>query len=567
MGQESSAYSKPDENNIRTMSAISTGTFAAFAQKPLVNVQVDFCRADDPRPGIYACSDPDLNLTFINDVWARHLQKSPHELVGMNALEFISADQHFRLKQVLEFLNPLNPVCVLELQFDKDSTKWGRWVIRAVYDRSELLEYQGSFEDISEIKRKELQLERDRLELEKIVEARTIELQKEIARSKMMEEELLRREKLESLGILASGIAHDFNNILTIISGNNSLAGIILEEKGDYEALELLDEVQRGVMQARELTEQLMTFSRGGIPVIETVSIESLVREVSGFVLRGSNVRAVFSASGQIWPAEIDRGQIGQVFHNIILNAAQSMPGGGNIEIYMSNIMPETAAALALVEEKYVQIVIKDHGTGIASEDLGNIFVPYFSTKEKGHGLGLAMAYSIVKKHSGMIIVNSEPGLGTTFEIYLPASDNIIIEQVTAAKVNLSGHGRLLVMDDDRVVRNTLGKMIRQLGYVADLSSDGGETIQMYMEAMQAGIPYHAVILDLTVPGGMGAKETLEKLLKLDGNIKAIVSSGYSSDDLLVNYMNYGFCAAIQKPVQIECLSRVLYDTIGLDYS
>lgn len=566
MNPELSAYNKPDDNNIITMSLISAGSSKVFAKKPLANAKVDFCLADDLRPGIYACSDPDLNLTFVNDVWARYLKKAPHELVGMNALEFISANLHSRFREVLDFLNPLNPVCVLELELDKESIKWARWVIRAVYDHSELVEYQGSFEDISEIKRKELQLEQDRMELEEVVLSRTAELQKEIARCKMMEEELIRKDKLESLGILASGIAHDFNNILTIISGNNALAGIILEEKGDYEVLELLGEVQRGVMQARELTEQLMTFSRGGVPVKETSSIEILVREIAGFVLRGSNVRAIFSTSGQIWPVDVDRGQIGQVFHNLIINAAQSMPNGGNIEIYLSNVMPETAAAMALAEERYVQIVVKDHGTGISPEDIGNIFIPYFSTKKNGHGLGLSLSYSIINKHSGIIKVSSELEVGTTFEIYLPASEKLVIEQNDIAKVNFTGHGKILVMDDDRVVRNTLGRMIRQLGYTADLSDDGQETIQMYMEAMEAGAPYHALILDLTVPGGMGAQETLDKLLKLDSKIKAIVSSGYSSDDLLVNFREYGFCGAIEKPFAIDRLSKVLFDVIGVDY-
>ncbi|MGE5389440.1 MAG: ATP-binding protein [Deltaproteobacteria bacterium] len=524
---------------------------------------INYWFTDDCRSGIYGCCDPDLKVTFVNDVWARSLNKQPHELVGSNALELIAPEVHPYLIRVLGHLNPSFPVCVLELELDAKAATWARWTIRAVYHGPMLVEYQGSFEDISDIKQREVRLNQDRLELEAVVESRTAELQKEIARRQMMEEELLRKNKLESLSILASGIAHDFNNILTIISGNNSLAGIILEEKGDYEVQELLDEVQRGVMQARELTEQLMTFSRGGVPIKEASSIETLVREVAGFVLRGSNVRAVFSNSGQIWPVDIDRGQIGQVFQNLILNAAQSMPGGGNIEIYLSNIMSETVAALTMAEGRYVQIVVKDHGTGISREDLGNIFVPYFSTKEKGHGLGLAMAYSIVNKHNGMIKVSSELGVGTTFEIYLPASESMIIEKNNIVRVNISGQGRILVMDDDRVVRGTLGRMLRQLGYEADLSNEGRETIQMYMEAKQAGNPYHAVILDLTVPGGMGAQETLQRLLKLDDKTKAIVSSGYSSDEVLVNHRHHGFCGAIEKPFEIDRLSQVLFEALG----
>jgi len=419
-------------------------------------------------------------------------------------------------------------------------------------------------EEMIDKKNEELQLREDRKNLEALLEYRTAELHREIDQRKMMEEELFRKEKLESLSILASGIAHDFNNILTIISGNNSLANIILEEKGDYEVCELLDEIQRGVAQARELTEQLMTFSRGGMPVKEASSIEELVQETASFILRGSNVRTVISMSGQIWPANIDRGQIGQVFQNLLLNAAQAMPGGGVIEIYISNIVPETAEALALKSGRYIQVVVQDHGNGISREDLSNIFVPYFSTKERGHGLGLAMAYSIIQKHDGNIKVSSELGIGSTFEIYLPASEDIVINKGSVTRVNFSGKGRILIMDDDRTVRNTLGRMLRQLGYETDLARDGQDTIEMYVEAREAGAHYHAVIMDLTVAGGMGAQEAMQRLLKIDNEIKAIVSSGYSTDEVMVNYNNYGFCGILEKPIEIDSLSRVLFEAVGL---
>lgn len=534
----------------------------------LTNGRCDYWFVDDIRPGIYCCCDPDLNLTFVNDVYARYYNRYPHQLLGVNALTLLPLVVHPYLTQILGYLNMTCPVCIAELLIDPSEEKpmWVRWTIRAVYNESKLLEYQASWEDITDMKLREVKLNQDRQALEAIAEDRGNELQKEIRQRKAIEEELLRKEKLESLSILASGIAHDFNNILTIINGNSSLANIILEEKNDYEVCELLDEVQRGVMQARELTEQLMTFSRGGAPIKEVSSIEDLVQESAGFVLRGSNVRALFSIGGQIWPVDIDRGQISQVFHNLLLNAAQSMPTGGIIEIYIGNIVPETAAALALAEGRYVQIVVKDHGSGIASEDLSNIFVPYFSTKEKGHGLGLAMAYSIIKKHDGLIKVSSERGIGSTFEVYLPASDEMLAEKGNIKKVNFSGQGRILVMDDDRIVRNTLGRMLQQLGYKPDLASDGQEAIQMYIEARQAGIPYHAVIMDLTIAGGMGARETVHKLRQIDDELKAIVSSGYSSDEVLINHSKYGFCGAIEKPVEIDRLSQVLFEAVGLKY-
>jgi len=568
MGQEE-IYQQQSREDFGMGCVSASGRYYKRFIEALRDARFDFWFVQDFRPGIFACFDPDLNLTFANDVYARSFNKQPHEMVGVNALTLIPPFAQPYLMQVLGYLNQKYPVCIIELEMpvSDEGSEWVRWTIRAVYNaEATLIEYQGHWEDITGTKTGELKLKHDHKNLEALVESKTAELHQEIAQRKIIEEELFRKEKLESLSILASGIAHDFNNILTIISGNNSLANIILEEKGDYDVCELLDEVQRGVTQAQELTEQLMTFSRGGIPVKEAVSMEDLIQESAGFVLHGSNVRAVFSSSGQIWPADIDRGQIGQVFHNLILNAAQAMPRGGIIEIYISNIMPEIAEALALNAGRYVQVVIKDHGTGISSEDLGNIFVPYFSTKDKGHGLGLAMAYSIIKKHDGKIKVSSESGIGTTFEVYLPASDDIIIDKGSVTKVNFSGQGRILVMDDDRTVRNTLGRMLRQLGYEADLARDGQDTIQMYVEAREAGTPYHAVIMDLTVAGGMGAQETMQKLKKLDDKIKAVVSSGYSADEVLVNHRNYGFCGMLEKPIEIDRLSRVLFEAVGPQY-
>lgn len=535
--------------------------------KGVTDSEVDCWFITPGWPNLFCCIDRDLCYSFVNDAYAQFYNMQPGDLIGKNALSVIPPVLHPYIQQIRDSLTYESPICTVELALSKsvESPLWARWIIRAVYDHnSNLTEYQATWEDITDIKLRELKLNQDRRALEAMIEDRNKELQREISQRKAIEEELLRKEKLESLSILASGIAHDFNNILTIISGNNSLANIILEEKADYEVCELLDEVQRGVMQARELTEQLMTFSRGGAPVKEVSSIEDLVQESAGFVLRGSNVRAIFSISGAIWPVDIDWGQISQVFHNLLLNAAQAMPNGGIIEVYISNIMPETAAALALLEGRYVQIVVKDHGSGIASEDLGNVFVPYFSTKDKGHGLGLAMAYSIIKKHDGVIKVNSELGIGSTFEVYLPASDQSITEKNSSRKVNFSGQGRILVMDDDRIVRNTLGRMLNQLGYKPDLAGDGQEAIQMYIEARQAGSPYHAVIMDLTIAGGMGARETVQKLQQIDGNIRAIVSSGYSSDEVLLNYGEYGFCGVIEKPVEIERLSQVLFEAVGL---
>lgn len=533
----------------------------------VTNIEVESWFISPGWPGLYCCIDPNLCYSFVNDAYAQYYNMQPRDLVGKEAFSVIPPALHPYILQIQDSLNPESPICIVELNINRseESPLWARWIIRAIYDYdSGLVEYQATWEDISEMKLRELKLEQDRAELEAIVESRTAELQREIAERKRMEEELYRKDKLESLGILASGIAHDFNNILTIISGNSSLVSTILEEKADYEVHELLDEVQRGVMQARELTEQLMTFSRGGAPVKETSSIQKLVQESASFILRGSKVRAVFSAHGQIWPVNIDRGQISQVVSNLIINSSQAMPDGGIIEICINNIPPEAAAALMLNEGRYVQIIIKDHGIGIPAEDLGNIFVPYFTTKAKGHGLGLALAYSIIEKHEGDIKVNSELGVGTTFEIYLPASDDLFIDNPPDEKINYLGQGRILIMDDDEMIRNTLGRMLRQLGYETGFARDGEEAIDIYNQAKQAGTPYQVVIMDLTIAGGMGGKETVQRLKQLDSNLKAIVTSGYSCDEVMINYVGFGFCGAIEKPYEIDKLSRVLYEIVVL---
>ncbi len=380
----------------------------------------------------------------------------------------------------------------------------------------------------------------------------------DITRERQLEEELFRAQKLESVGILAAGIAHDFNNILTGISGNIGLAKI--RHGLEPGAFELLDEAEKAVLRARQLTQQLLTFSRGGTPITKTISLAGLLRDAATFALRGSNVRCDFFVPEDCWPVKADEGQISQVVNNLIINAQQAMPEGGVVTLRADNVMAGAELGIPVQPGRYVHITVGDHGTGISPEHLQRVFDPYFSTKAKGRGLGLAVTYSIIQKHGGHISVASELGIGTTFHIYLPASVERRIEEreKETGKVP-SGQGRILVMDDEEIVLDVAQKILRHLGYEVYSAKEGREAVEMYRKARESGRPFDAVILDLTVPGGMGGKEAMEQLMKLDPAVKGIVSSGYSDDPVVADFKDYGFSGVISKPYQIPALSRTLH--------
>jgi CheY-like chemotaxis protein len=274
-------------------------------------------------------------------------------------------------------------------------------------------------------------------------------------------------------------------------------------------------------------------------------------------VLRGSKSNCEFSIAENLWPAEVDVGQISQVINNIVINANQAMPKGGTIQVAAENLIIESGHGLPVKPGRYIRISITDQGVGIGENHFLNIFDPYFTTKQEGSGLGLATAYSIIKKHNGHIAVESQLGVGTTFHIYLPASDKAIPEK-EKVKV-IKGQGRILVMDDEVALRKVVGKMLAMLGYEAEFAQDGAEAIRMVKEAEK---PYDAVILDLTIPGGMGGKEAINKLLEIDPELKAIVSSGYSDDPVLANFQEYGFKGIMPKPFQSQLLSKVLHEVL-----
>jgi len=387
---------------------------------------------------------------------------------------------------------------------------------------------------------------------------RTYGVNQDITERKRMEEEILRTEKLESLGILAGGIAHDFNNILTTILGNVSMAKD--QAAPGSEIFELLSEAEIASKRAQTLTKQLLTFAKGGAPVKETASVGDIIKESSLFVMRGSKSGCEFSIAEDLWPVEVDVGQISQVINNIVINANQAMPEGGIIEIKADNLIIDEGNEWQLKPGRYVRISVKDDGIGIAEKHLSKIFDPYFTTKQEGSGLGLATAYSIIKKHGGIIMAESLLGISTTFHIYLPASEKK--EPEKREDEVIKGQGKILLMDDEASLRKVAGKMLDRLGYEPEFAKDGDEAIRMVKEAKEAKKPYDAVILDLTVPGGMGGKETIQKLLEIDPEIKAIVSSGYSDDPVLANFREYGFKGMMPKPFESLSLSKVLHEVL-----
>jgi signal transduction histidine kinase/ActR/RegA family two-component response regulator len=383
----------------------------------------------------------------------------------------------------------------------------------------------------------------------------------DITERKRLEEELLRAQKLESVGLLAGGIAHDFNNILTIIMGNISLAKTDLAQGDDPS--ELLTEAERASKRAQTLTKQLLTFAKGGAPVKEITSLKDVIKETSLFVLRGSKSRCEFSIAEDLWPADVDIGQISQVMNNIVINANQAMPEGGTILISAENLVINESLDFSIKPGRYIKVSIQDQGVGIAEKHLANIFDPYFTTKQEGSGLGLATTYSIIKKHEGHITMESQLGVGTTFHIYLLASDKAVPEKEEVKLIK--GHGRVLVMDDEASLRKMVGRMLEKLGYESKFAKDGAEAIRMVKEAKEAKKPYDAVILDLTVPGGMGGKEAINKLLEIDPELKAIVSSGYSDDPVLANFKEYGFKGMMPKPFESRSLGKVLHEVLKGD--
>ncbi|MEI6511718.1 MAG: PAS domain-containing protein [bacterium] len=377
-----------------------------------------------------------------------------------------------------------------------------------------------------------------------------------------IEYELARVSKLDSLGLLASGIAHDFNNILAVIMGCVSLVEMTanLTEK----ETSLIEDAENAIMRARDLVKQMLTFSKGGAPIKTVTSISEMLKEASSFVLHGSKSNCHFEIAEDLWNCDIDTGQVSQVIENLVINANEAMSNGGRITVHAENVFFETQPYFPLEPGNYVQVKVSDQGVGIKSEHVEKIFDPFFTTKSSGTGLGLATVHSIIRKHGGYVGVESSEGKGTTFTFYLPATNCALEVQYPdfseSSIPNYSGH--ILVMDDEYLIRQVTKSALQNIGCDVEITSDGTEAIRLYEQATSEGRAFDGVILDLTVPGGMGGKETLEKLREIDPNVKAIVISGYSADPILANFKEYGFVGAIAKPFHINDLNKVLNDVL-----
>ena len=376
------------------------------------------------------------------------------------------------------------------------------------------------------------------------------------------EEELHKMQELESIGILAGGLAHDFNNILTGIFGNISLAK--MKMASDHLSFKYLEKAENSMDRATRLTRQLLTFSKGGEPIKEGVELTNLIEETTLFDLSGSNVKPLFDFSKNSLEAHVDKGQIQQVISNLVINANQAMPEGGHLHIGVENIKISDNNELSIHRGRYTKIIIKDEGTGIDKNTYARIFDPYFTTKPEGSGLGLTTVYSIIKKHDGYLTVDSEKGKGSTFTIYLPVIElKSELGLMSETENNqITEHNNILVMDDDSDILNLVTAILEMNNYTVDTALDGKEMLDKYQNAMGSSKSFDVVIMDLTIPGGMGGKEAVKELLKIDAEAKCIVSSGYADDPIMAHYKDYGFKAAIAKPFTQSGLTSVLVSII-----
>lgn len=364
-----------------------------------------------------------------------------------------------------------------------------------------------------------------------------------------------RTQKLESLGILAGGIAHDFNNLLGNIFSHIELA---LEVTPEREVAEYLRAALNTMDRARGLTKQLLTFAKGGAPIRRAEPLFPFVEQAARFALCGGDIGCSFEVDPGLWWCGYDRNQMGQVVDNLVINAQQAMPAGGRIRIRAANCVLDKNEHGVLPAGRYVRVSFQDNGIGMPKAILARIFDPFFTTKQKGSGLGLATCHSVVERHGGCIDVESEPGKGSTFHVYLPASARPEPAHVGSPTEWCAGGAKILLMEDDAGIRSTIGKMLERLGYACECARDGEEAVRAYIEAREAGRPFRMIILDLMIPGGMGGKETILEIRKLDPDIPAVVVSGYAEDPVLASPREYGFSDSLGKPFTMVEFSEVL---------
>ncbi len=383
----------------------------------------------------------------------------------------------------------------------------------------------------------------------------------DITERESLQNRLLNAQRLESLGVLAGGIAHDFNNILTGIMGNISMARMVLATP--EKSARLLDNAEKATLRATELATQLLTFAKGGAPIKKTVSIENLVNESFSLALRGTNVKGVVELPECLHDIEADEGQVSQVFNNLVINAVQAMPGGGRIAVRGTNLVLEAENGHMLPPGGYVRLSFSDEGCGMPEEVRQKIFDPYFTTKSGGMGLGLASVHSIINRHGGQIEVRSKAGEGTTFTLFLPSAGKISTggaggsDRITRSET--LAEGSVLVMDDEEMIRELAAEMLGHLGYEVTMCATGEEAVRKYNTAKEESNPFSFVIMDLTIPDGMGGRECAADILAFDPCARLIASSGYSNDPVMADFYNYGFCGSIVKPYTLDDLMRVLH--------
>lgn len=380
----------------------------------------------------------------------------------------------------------------------------------------------------------------------------------DITERRRLERENLKAQKLASLGILAAGIAHEYNNALTAINGNIGLAKMYV--KAGSEMSDILLEAEKAAQKAERLTQELRIFSKGGVLFKKVAAVSGLLREIAQ-EKADPRIKYTFEISPDLWTIEADEPQFRQAVCNIVENARDSMPEGGTIRITAENVAGVSDSLPAIRAGRYVRFSISDQGSGIAETHMEKIFEPFFTTKEQSSGLGLTTASSIIEGHDGYITVESSSGSGAIFHIYMPAATVSGGDEVNGKQLSL-GNRRILVMDDEELVRTVAERMLNQCGCAATFAADGREMLAKYREALEAGRPFDAVIVDLLVASGMGGKEAIAELLSIDPAAKAIVSSGYSDDPIMENYREFGFRGVLPKPYLIPALRRVLHDVI-----
>ena len=376
----------------------------------------------------------------------------------------------------------------------------------------------------------------------------------DITEKKALEAQYEQAQKMESLGTLAGGIAHDFNNLLSGIFGYLDLAR---KKTKNPKIAEYLTKAFNTSERAKGLTHQLLTFSKGGVPVKKIEPLVPFLKETTQFALSGANVSCSFDLPHDLWMCDYDKNQVAQVIDNIIINAHHAMPSGGKIQVTATNVIVKEKEHPILFPGNYVKISISDTGTGIPEKYISRIFDPFFTTKQTGSGLGLATGYSIIKRHGGIIDVESEPGIGTTFHTFIPSAKIQKISEEKIVESRYRGSGRILILDDEEIIQEMLIDMLESLGFTTTSTSEGSQTVQAFKKASKQNNPFRAVILDLTVPGGMGGKKVVKEIRKRDKRIPVFVVSGYSADAAIAKPGEFGFTASLEKPFKVAELTRM----------